>query len=63
MRKEQSYRWNKLNLGTCFYPEHWDRALWKEDLGRMLSVGIQTIRILDNPSFDGIGPTSPVLTE
>ena len=47
MRKEQSYRWNKLNLGTCFYPEHWDRALWKEDLGRMLSVGIQTIRIAE----------------
>ncbi len=45
MRKEQSYYWNQLNLGTCYYPEHWDRSLWREDLERMLSVGIQTIRI------------------
>ena len=47
MRKEQNFRWNRLNLGTCYYPEHWDRKLWKEDLERMLSVGIQTIRIAE----------------
>ena len=47
MRKEQKFRWNHLNLGTCYYPEHWDRSLWREDLDRMLSVGIQTIRIAE----------------
>ena len=47
MRKEQKFRWNRLNLGTCYYPEHWDRKLWKEDLERMLSAGIQTIRIAE----------------
>ena len=47
MRKKQSFCWNQLNLGTCYYPEHWDRSLWKEDLERMLSVGIRTIRIAE----------------
>lgn len=45
MRKTQSFKWDKLNLGTCYYPEHWDKSLWAEDLQRMLGVGIQTIRI------------------
>ena len=37
MRKEQNYQWKELSLGTCYYPEHWDRNLWKEDLDRMLA--------------------------
>ena len=45
MRKEQNYCWKELNLGTCYYPEHWDRALWEEDLARMQEAGIGTIRI------------------
>lgn len=45
MRKPQKFRWERLSLGTCYYPEHWDRGLWQEDLERMLSAGIQTIRI------------------
>lgn len=36
---------NQLVLGTCYYPEHWDKNLWKEDLERMLSIGIKVIRI------------------
>ena len=47
MRKEQTFRWDRLNLGTCYYPEHWDRSLWQDDLDRMLSAGIQTIRIAE----------------
>ena len=47
MRKEQNFRWKELNLGTCYYPEHWDSTLWAEDLQRMLSAGIGTIRIAE----------------
>ena len=45
MRKKQNYQWKEMSLGTCYYPEHWDRKLWREDLDRMLANGIHTIRI------------------
>lgn len=45
MRKQQNFQWNKIQLGTCYYPEQWDRSFWKEDLIRMLEAGIQTVRI------------------
>ena len=45
MRKKQNYTWKRLNLGTCYYPEHWDRKLWEDDLRRMLKAGIETIRV------------------
>lgn len=45
MRRAQGYRWEGISLGTCYYPEHWDRALWREDLRRMKAVGIFTVRI------------------
>ena len=38
---------NNLALGTCYYPEHWDRSLWEEDLNRMLEAGIRIIRIAE----------------
>lgn len=47
MRKEQNFKWNKLSLGTCYYPEHWDKSLWREDLQRMKENGIFTIRIAE----------------
>ena len=25
-------------LGVAYYPEHWDRALWEDDVARMLDV-------------------------
>lgn len=34
-------------MGTCYYPEHWDRSLWEEDLERMLEAGIRVIRIAE----------------
>ncbi|MBR4928124.1 MAG: beta-galactosidase [Oscillospiraceae bacterium] len=37
----------KLTLGTCYYPEHWPRELWAEDLRRMLDSGISVIRIAE----------------
>ena len=45
MRKAQNYQWKEMSLGTCYYPEHWDKKLWREDLERMLANGIHTIRI------------------
>ena len=47
MRKTQNYTWDTLNLGTCYYPEHWDRSLWEEDLNRMLDAGIGTVRVAE----------------
>ena len=35
-----SIEMEKLTLGVCYYPEHWDRALWKDDLQRMKQYGI-----------------------
>ena len=35
MRAEQNFKWEKLSLGTCYYPEHWDKKLWRDDLRRM----------------------------
>ena len=31
----------RLVLGTCYYPEHWDESLWRDDLKRMLENGIE----------------------
>ncbi|MCR5106753.1 MAG: beta-galactosidase [Lachnospiraceae bacterium] len=34
-------------MGTCYYPEHWDRELWDSDIDRMLDCGISVIRIAE----------------
>lgn len=36
-----------MTLGTCYYPEHWPKEMWKEDLERMLATGIQVVRIAE----------------
>ena len=38
------YAWKNYEMGTCYYPEHWPRALWESDLERMLAVGEEAIR-------------------
>ncbi len=35
----------KRTLGTCYYPEHWNKELWAEDARRMVEVGITWVRI------------------
>ena len=47
MERKQNFQWGKLELGTCYYPEHWDKSLWVSDLDRMLAHGITTIRIAE----------------
>ena len=37
----------KYTVGTCYYPEHWDKSLWEQDLKRMKEVGIEVIRIAE----------------
>lgn len=37
----------RLVMGTCYYPEHWSKSLWKEDLIRMRETGIEVIRIAE----------------
>lgn len=47
MSVKQNYRWDHMTMGACYYPEHWDRNLWGEDLDRMLEAGITVIRIAE----------------
>ena len=37
----------KLTVGVCYYPEHWDASLWRDDLRRMRAVGIEAVRIAE----------------
>ena len=39
--------WSRLTMGVCYYPEHWDPALWRDDLRRMKDAGISVIRIAE----------------
>ncbi|MEP3785503.1 beta-galactosidase [Ascidiaceihabitans sp.] len=34
-------------LGVCYYPEHWDEAMWAEDAARMVETGITWVRIAE----------------
>lgn len=36
-----------ITLGTCYYPEHWDRSLWAEDLVRMKEAGLAVVRVAE----------------
>lgn len=61
MRKKQNFKWDRIQLGTCYYPEHWDRSLWEEDLQRMLANGIETVRIAEF-AWSLVEPTEGVFT-
>ena len=34
-------------LGVCYYPEHWDEAMWAQDAARMVETGITWVRIAE----------------
>ncbi len=36
-----------ITLGVCYYPEHWDKSLWRDDLKRMKQYGIEVVRIAE----------------
>lgn len=45
MSRKQKFQWDTIQLGVCYYPEHWEKKLWREDLRRMKASGIGTVRI------------------
>lgn len=47
MNSKQNYQWKEMTMAVCYYPEHWDKTLWEDDLNRMLDVGITVIRIAE----------------
>lgn len=36
-----------LTLGVCYYPEHWEKELWRDDLQKMKQYGIEVVRIAE----------------
>ena len=44
---KKSLQLDHITLGVCYYPEHWDPALWRDDLKRMKAAGIETVRIAE----------------
>ncbi len=36
---------DRLTLGVCYYPEHWDESLWADDFRRMRELGLSIIRV------------------
>lgn len=44
---DKSIRMDKVTMGVCYYPEHWDEGLWESDLTRMLANGLRVIRIAE----------------
>lgn len=47
MLHNRSIDFRALTLGVCYYPEHWDEALWGSDLTRMLEHGIEVVRVFE----------------
>lgn len=45
MKKKQNFLWNEMTMGTCYYPEHWDKKLWRDDIRRMKKTGISVVRV------------------
>ena len=44
---DKSIKLDKLTMGVCYYPEHWEESLWEDDLRRMKKTGITYIRIAE----------------
>lgn len=44
MSDQQHFQWDTMTAGVCYYPEHWPRELWAEDLERMKAAGISVVR-------------------
>ena len=44
---DKSIQMKRLELGVCYYPEHWEASLWQDDLRRMKALGIDTVRVFE----------------
>jgi beta-galactosidase len=38
---------SRVQLGACYYPEHWPTTLWEDDFRRMRELGFSVIRIAE----------------
>ena len=45
--QRQNYRWQGYTVGVCYYPEHWPKTMWRDDLMRMKAAGISTVRVAE----------------
>ena len=61
MRKPQNFQWKEMTMGTCYYPEHWSRELWQDDLQRMKAAGITVIRVAEF-AWNKVEPEEGVFT-
>ena len=61
MRKPQNFQWKEMTMGTCYYPEHWNRELWQDDLRRMKAAGITVIRVAEF-AWNKVEPEEGVFT-
>lgn len=43
----KSLHLDHITTGVCYYPEHWDRSLWRDDLRRMRAAGLETVRVAE----------------
>jgi len=41
----KSLNLDRLQLGACYYPEHWKESLWADDFRRMRELGLSIIRV------------------
>lgn len=47
MKRQQNFLWSEMTMGVCYYPEHWDKSLWRDDLRRMKDAGISVVRVAE----------------
>ena len=40
----QRFQWDHMTMGVCYYPEHWPKNMWGDDIRRMKDAGIETLR-------------------
>ena len=36
--KNQTFQWDTMTMGVCYYPEHWPKELWADDIDRMIQA-------------------------
>jgi len=43
----KSLHTDRIRLGVCYYPEHWDESLWDDDFRRMRELGFSVVRMAE----------------
>ncbi|WP_121613511.1 beta-galactosidase [Mesobacillus foraminis] len=44
---EKALHMKRIELGVCYYPEHWPEELWEDDFKRMKDLGFSIIRMAE----------------